>query len=42
MMKLQIKKKIEQVKEFCRLYTTGLDHKEVERLLKKDALEAFE
>jgi serine phosphatase RsbU (regulator of sigma subunit) len=42
MMKLQIKKKIEHLKEFFRLYTTGLDHKEVDRLLKKDALEAFE
>ena len=41
-MKLHLKKKIEQVKEFYRLYTTGLNHKEVERLLKKDALEAFE
>ena len=38
MMKLHLKKKIEHVKEFCRLYTTGLNRKEVERLLKKDAL----
>jgi serine phosphatase RsbU (regulator of sigma subunit) len=42
MMKLHVKKKIEQAKEFYRLYTTGLNRKEVERLLKKDALEAFE
>ena len=41
-MKLQVKKKINQVKEFYRLYTTGLDHKEVDRLVKKDALEAYE
>jgi phosphoserine phosphatase RsbU/P len=41
-MKLHLQKKISQVKEFYRLYTTGLNRKEVERLLKKDALEAFE
>jgi serine phosphatase RsbU (regulator of sigma subunit) len=41
-MKTHLKKKMNQVKEFYRLYTTGLNHKEVERLLKKDAIEAFE
>ena len=41
-MKTHLKKKMNQVKEFYRLYTTGLSHKEVERLLKKDAMEAFE
>jgi len=41
-MKALLKKKIDQVKEFYRLYTTGLSHREVERLLKKDALEALE
>lgn len=41
-MKLQLKRKINQAKEFYRLYTTGLNRKEVERLLKKDTLEAFE
>jgi sigma-B regulation protein RsbU (phosphoserine phosphatase) len=41
-MKTHLKNNINQVKEFYRLYTTGLNRKEVERLLKKDALEAFE
>jgi sigma-B regulation protein RsbU (phosphoserine phosphatase) len=41
-MKTHLKKKINQIREFYRLYTTGLNRKEVERLLKKDALEAFE
>ena len=42
MMKLHLKKKTNQIKKFFRLYTTGLNRNEVERLLKKDALEAFE
>jgi sigma-B regulation protein RsbU (phosphoserine phosphatase) len=41
-MKIHLKKKISQVKEFYRLYTTGLNRREVERLMKKDAVEAFE
>ncbi|UCG66375.1 MAG: serine/threonine-protein phosphatase [Deltaproteobacteria bacterium] len=41
-MKIHLKRKINQIKEFYRLYTTGLNRKEVERLLKKDTLEAFE
>ena len=41
-MKTHLKKKINQVKEFYRLYTTGLNRKEVEWLLKKDAIEALE
>ena len=41
-MKIHLKKKISQVKEFYRWYTTGLNRKEVERLLKRDTLEAFE
>ena len=41
-MKIHLKKKMYQLKDFFRLYTTGLNHKEVERLLKKDAMEAFE
>jgi hypothetical protein len=41
-MKIHLKKKINQIKEFYRLYTTGLNRNEVERLLKKDTLEAFE
>lgn len=41
-MKAQLKKKISQIKEFYRLYTTGLNRNEVERLLKKDTLEALE
>ena len=41
-MKARLKKKINQVKEFYRVYTTGLNRNEVERLLKKDTLEALE
>lgn len=41
-MKAQLKKKFNQVREFCRLYTTGLNRNEVERLLKRDTLEALE
>jgi serine phosphatase RsbU (regulator of sigma subunit) len=41
-MKTHLKKKINQLKEFYRLYTTGLNRNEVERMLKKDTLEAFE
>ncbi|UCF92047.1 MAG: serine/threonine-protein phosphatase [Desulfobacterales bacterium] len=41
-MKTHLRKKIDQAKEFYRLYTSGLNRKEIERLLKKDALEAFE
>ncbi len=33
--------RIQKLKEFYRLYTSGLSHKEVEQLLKKDTLEAF-
>ena len=36
-----LKKKIEKVKDFYRLYTTGLNRQEVERLLKKDTLQAL-
>ena len=41
-MKTYLKKKINQVKKFYRFYTTGMNHKEVEGLLKKDAKEALE
>ncbi len=41
-MKTHLKKKINQLKKFYRLYTSGLNRNEVERLLKKDTLEAFE
>lgn len=41
-MKRPLKYQIKQIKEFYRLYTTGLNRMEVERLLKKDTLEAFE
>ncbi len=41
-MKTHLKKKIGQAKEFYRLYTTGLNRNEVERLLKRDTLEALE
>ena len=41
-MKTHLIKKINQVKEFYGLYTTGLNRKEVEGLLKKDAMEALE
>lgn len=33
--------RIQKIKEFYALYTSGLNRKEVERLLKKDTLEAF-
>jgi len=41
-MKTVLRKKIDQVKKFYDVYTTGLNRREVERLLKKDALEALE
>ena len=41
-MKTHLKKKINQVRDFYRWYTTGLNRKEVEGLLKKDAMEALE
>jgi serine phosphatase RsbU (regulator of sigma subunit) len=41
-MKAKIKRKINQLKKFYRLYTTGLNRNEVERLLKRDTLEALE
>ena len=34
-------KKIRKIKDFFELYTSGLNHKEIERLLKKDTLEAI-
>jgi serine phosphatase RsbU (regulator of sigma subunit) len=34
-------KKFRKVKDFFELYTSGLDHKEIERLLKKDTVDAF-
>jgi serine phosphatase RsbU (regulator of sigma subunit) len=40
-MKSHLKKKIKQAQKFYRFYTTGLTRKKVERLLKKDAVEAF-
>ena len=36
-----LKKKIEKAREFFYLYTSGLNRKEIERLLKKDAVDAF-
>jgi serine phosphatase RsbU (regulator of sigma subunit) len=36
-----LKKKIEKIQDFYRLYTTGLNRQEVERLLKKDTLQAL-
>ncbi len=41
-MKIHLERKLGQLKAFYRLYTTGLNRREVERLLKKDAQEAFE
>ena len=35
------KDKIKKHRDFFRLYTTGLNRREVERLLKKDTLEAL-
>jgi serine phosphatase RsbU (regulator of sigma subunit) len=37
----RLNKKIEKVREFFYLYTSGLNHKEIERLLKKDTVDAF-
>jgi serine phosphatase RsbU (regulator of sigma subunit) len=36
-----LKKKIERAKEFFYLYTSGLNRKEIERLLKKDTVDAI-
>lgn len=38
---VRLNKKIEKVRNFFYLYTSGLNHKEIERLLKKDTLDAF-
>jgi serine phosphatase RsbU (regulator of sigma subunit) len=40
-MKAYLKKKIKRIKAFYSLYTSGLNRQEVERLLKKDALQAL-
>ena len=37
----RLNKKIERVREFFYLYTSGLNHKEIEQLLKKDTVDAF-
>ena len=37
----RLNKKIEKIREFFYLYTSGLNHKEIERLLKKDTVDAF-
>ena len=37
----RLKKKIEKVREFFYLYTSGLNRKEIEQLLKKDTVDAF-
>ena len=39
--KSYFKDKIKKHRDFFRLYTTGLNRREVERLLKKDTLEAL-
>ena len=36
-----LNKKIEKIRKFFYWYTSGLNHKEIERLLKKDTVEAF-
>lgn len=36
-----MKRKIGKAKEFFELYTSGLNHKEIEQLLKKDTVDAF-
>jgi serine phosphatase RsbU (regulator of sigma subunit) len=37
----RLNKKIEKIREFFYLYTSGLNRKEIERLLKKDTVDAF-
>ncbi len=37
----RLNRKIEKVRKFFYLYTSGLNHKEIERLLKKDTVDAF-
>jgi len=37
----RLNRKIEKVRDFFYLYTSGLNHKEIERLLKKDTVDAF-
>ena len=37
----RLKKRIEKVREFFYLYTSGLNHKQIEQLLKKDTVDAF-
>jgi serine phosphatase RsbU (regulator of sigma subunit) len=37
----RLAKKIQRIKNFYSLYTTGLNRREIEQLLKKDTLEAF-
>jgi len=41
MHKKNIHKKFRKIREFFELYTSGLNHKEIERLLKKDTWEAL-
>jgi hypothetical protein len=37
----RLNKKIDKAREFFYLYTSGLNHKEIEQLLKKDTVDAF-
>ena len=37
----RLNKKVQKLREFFYLYTSGLNHKEIERLLKKDTVDAF-
>jgi sigma-B regulation protein RsbU (phosphoserine phosphatase) len=39
--KSRFQNKLNKIRQFINLYTSGLNRKEIERLLKKDALEAF-
>ena len=36
-----MKKQLKKIKRFYDLYTTGLNHREIEQLLQKDTVEAF-
>ena len=36
-----LNRKIKKIQEFFTLYTSGLSHREIERLLKKDAVDAY-
>lgn len=41
-MEITMKNKWQKIKNFYSLYTSGLNHKEIERILKKDTLDAIE